>query len=338
VESRAKRSGSLVGIEPAGVLVPPICACCGAEAARSDVAKLGAGSKEIIIGYCDDCRKHQGAERARRLAGGLASGLMGLSLVLALPLVSPPLPALAFVGLVFVGALVPVLVVALWRRKLRPGHAAYGPAVRFVASGEVLCADDRFAAELARENGTTRRLSPWRESRWSPAMLAGPLLAPLFGLGLQNAAAPLVRVINLTGDELVVEVDGVRRARLAPTSVESPTAGAELRIAAGEHELIARTLDGSVLERAHAFVQSGRTHLFAPASAGHCLWLETAVYGRSGDGPAEREPLDGPPNFWALPDDLGGWFSAPPTAAVAETRWTGGTVTVLRHAPCELVR
>jgi hypothetical protein len=318
--------------------MPPICACCGAEAARSDVARLGAGSKEIIVGYCDDCRKHQGAERARRLAGGLASGLVGLSLVLALPLVSPPLPALAFGALVAVGALLPVLVVAVWPRKLRPGHAAYGPAVRFVAGGDVLCADDRFAAELARANGTTRRLSPWRESRWSPAMLSGALIAPLFGFALQSAAAPLVRVINLTGDELVVEVDGVRRASLAPTSVESPTAGAELRVAAGEHEIVARTLDGSVLERAHAVVESSRAHLFAPGSAGHCFWLETAAYGRSSDGAAERELLDGPPHFWALPDDLGGWFSAPPTAAVAETRWTGGTVTVLRHAPCELVR
>jgi hypothetical protein len=327
-----------VSIEPTGVLVPPICACCGSEAARSDVARLGTTAKEIIVGYCDECRKHQGTERARRLGGGLASALLGLSLALLLPLVSPPLSAVAFVTLVFAGASLPVIVVVFWPRRRRPGHAASGPAVRFVASGEVLCADDRFAAELARENGTTRRLSPWHESRWSFAMLLGPLIAPPLGLAVQITASPLVRVINLTGDEFVVEVDGVRRASLAPTSVESPSAGVELRIAAGEHELVARALDGSVLERARASVQSGRAHLFAPASAGHCFFLETAAYGRSSEGPPERETLDGPPHFWSLPDDLGGWFSAPPAAAVAETRWTGGTVTVLRHAPCELVR
>ena len=326
-----------MSIEPSGVLVPPACACCGAEAARSDVARL-AGTKELIVGYCDECRRHQGAERARRLAGGLASGLVGLALALALPLASPPLPALALAGLVLAGSLLPVLVVAAWPRRARTGHTADGPAVRFVDNGELLCADERWGAELARLNGVTRKLSPWRESRWSFAMLSAPLLAPPLSFAVLNAASPIVRVVNLTGDQLVVEVDGVRRASIPPTSVESPSAGAELRIAAGEHSLVARALDGSELERTDAVVASGQLHLFAPASTGHCFFLETIGYGRSGERRAERAPLDGPPHFWSLPDDLGGWFAAPPEAAIAETRLTGGTVVVLRHAPCELVR
>ncbi len=320
------------------MLVPSACACCGSEAARTDLARLGSGAKEIIVGYCDDCRRHQGTARARRLSGALASGLVGLAFVLVLPLAPRPLPALALAGVAFLAALVPVAVVVLWPSRPRAGHAAEGPAVRFVASGELLCADERWGAELARSNGGSRRLAPWREARFSFALLAPSLAAPPLALFALNAASPIVRVVNLTGDDLVVEVDGVRRATLAPTSVESPSAGAELRISVGDHELVARALDGHELERAHAVVETGRDHLFAPASEGHCFFVESAGYGRSGERVAEREPLEGPPHFWSLPTDLGGWFSAPPESALTETRMTGGTVKVLRHAPCEAVR
>jgi hypothetical protein len=282
--------------------------------------------------------KHQGTARARRLSGTLASALVALAFVLLLPLASPPFAPLALAALAGGGALVPAVVVALFPRRRRSGHAADGPAVRFVSKNDVLCADDRFGTELARLNDASRRLAPWREARWSLALLAGPALAPGLAIVVSNALSPLVRIVNLAGDELVVEVDGHRRVTLPPVSVESPTSGAELRISVGEHELVARSVDGRVLERARVSVESGRAHLFAPASDGSCFWLESVSYGRSGERRAEREPLEGPPHFWSLPNDLGGWFAAPPEAAVAETRWTGGTVTVLRHAPCELVR
>jgi hypothetical protein len=210
--------------------------------------------------------------------------------------------------------------------------------VRFVSNRALLCAEERWAAELARLNGATRRLSPWRERRFSIALLAGPLLAPLLALVVANATSPIVRVVNVTGDQLVVGVDGIERANLAPTSVESPSAGTELRVSIGEHELVARTLDGRVLERARVRVESGRVHLFAPAREGTCFWIESTGYGRTGERRSEREPLEGPANFWVLPDDLGGFFVAPPESALAEARWTGGTVRVLRQAPCEIVR
>ena len=290
------------------------------------------------MGYCDDCRRHQDGARVRRLSGALASALVGLSCVVILPLTWPPLPALGLALFAFVAALAPVVVVVWWPRRVRPGHAADGPAVRFVERGALLCADERWGAELARLNGATRRLASWRESRFSFAMLAGPLVAPPLALVALNAASPIVRVVNVTGDQLVVEVDGVRRANLAPTSVESPTAGAELRIPMGEHELVARSLDGKVLERTRAVVESGRAHLFAPASEGHCFFLESIRYGRAAPRSTERRLLEGPPYFWSLPTDLGGWFSAAPEVTTAETRWTGGTITVLRQAPCEVVR
>lgn len=347
MQARARRSGSIVTLEPSGALLPSACACCGGEAARSDVARLSSGGHELIVGYCDECRKHQGSERARRLSAVLASSLLGLACALLLPLASPPRSLVALGALTFVAALLPVVVVLFWRRRSRPGHAADGAAVRFVGAREVLCADERWALELARLNGTTRTLAPWRESRFSRVMLAPPLLSPLLALLLANALAPVVRVVNLSGDEIVVEVDGVRRANVLPTSIESPAAGKELRVAAGEHDLSARSLDGRMLETAHVVIDSGRAHLFAPASEGHCFWLETTAYGRTGkpepprDGAKElpvREPLEGPPHFWSLPTDLGGWFSAPPEAATTEARWTGGAITVLRYGPCEILR
>lgn len=317
--------------------MPPSCACCGAEAARSDLARRSA-TQEIIVGYCDDCKKHQGSARAKSLSGGLASGLVGLALALALPLAPSPLRAVALALVTLTGALVPLLVVAFVPRRPRAGHAADGPAVRFVSERELLCADERWGTELARLNGVTRKLAPWREARFSLAMFVAPVLAPALAVAVLHATSPILRVVNLAGDEFVVEIDGTRRASLRPTSVESATSGAELRVPAGDHELVARALDGSVLERARVVVESGRAHLFAPASVGQCFWLETVGYGRSGERESERQALEGPPHFWSLPDDIGGWFSAPPEAELAGTRSTGGTVTVLRHAPCAAVR
>jgi hypothetical protein len=85
-------------------------------------------------------------------------------------------------------------------------------------------------------------------------------------------------------------------------------------------------------------VVAGRPHLFAPASLGFCFWLETRSYGRGereADERVTRESLDGPPSFWTLPANLGGFFLPAPAVGGGESRLTGGTVTVLRQGPCE---
>jgi hypothetical protein len=137
---------------------------------------------------------------------------------------------------------------------------------------------------------------------------------------------------------LTVDVDGRRVARVEPTSLESPSAGTELRVPSGPHELTARAPDGRVLEQALVTVVAGRPHLFAPASLGFCFWLETRSYGRGereADERVTRESLDGPPSFWTLPANLGGFFLPAPAVGGGESRLTGGTVTVLRQGPCE---
>lgn len=290
---------------------------------------------ELIVGYCEDCSGHVGAERARKLAGAIGSMLLGLGLAFALPLSPKPLPPVVLAALTLLGALVPIGVVALWPRRPGRGHAAEGPAVRAVSEDQLLAANDRWAAELARTNDLRREHATFRESRISLGMLPGPVLAPLLAVLAFGTTSPVVRVLNLSEERVRIEVDGTHVADVDPTSVESPAAGVELRISVGRHELVARGPTGDVVERAPVTIQSGRAHLFAPGSRGYCFWLETSGYGRSHAPAVTREPLAGASHFWSLPENLGGWFLPAPAAALAEARLTGGVVTVLRQAPCE---
>jgi hypothetical protein len=330
----ARRTSALVRVAGAGLILPPNCACCGEPASGSEVVRSPAGT-ELFVGYCEGCLAHVGGERTRRLAAVTASFLFGFSLALALPLASEPLPAALVFGLTAGGALAPLVWLAFWPRFPERGHVAVGPAVRFVAEGELLCANDRWALDLARENDAVRESATFRERRLGLGLFPAVVLAPVLALLVRHAVSPIVRVVNLSTDTLTVEVDGRTLAKVEPTSLESPTAGVELRLATGRHELVARGPKGAVIEQASVSVVAGRPHLFAPASDGHCFWLETRGYGRDERGETEREPLSGSSHFWALPADLGGWFHPVPDQAVADERLTGGRVTVLRQGPCD---
>jgi hypothetical protein len=330
---RAKRSGALVTLEASGALLPAGCACCGAPPARSAVAR-GPGGAELIVPYCEECNAHLGREATLRLAGAAASGLVGGGLAFALPLAARPLPLVVLALVVFAAALVPLLVVAVWPRAPSLGHSALGPAVRFVDRQTLACANARFATELARANGTTHRRARFRERRLGSALFLLPVLAAAAAVTTLLAGSPVVRIVNLSIERLLIEVDGRTIAEVDPTSVEAPSAGVEVRVSAGQHDFVARTAEGRVVERATVTVEGRHAHLFAPGSDGYCFWLETAEYGRERSGAVTREELAGLPRFWALPADLGGWFRPVPEQALAEARLTGGVVTVLRQAPC----
>jgi hypothetical protein len=329
---RARRKAALVTLGATGVLVPAGCACCGEPAARSAVAR-GPGGAELIVGYCDACVGHLGRESVRKLAATVASALVGLGLALALPLARYPLPLPALSLLVFFAALAPLLVVLAWPRRPEPGHGAEGPAVRFVGEQRVLCANDRFATELARANAAKIEHVEFRELRLARRVFALPLLAVLVAVATLLLCSPLVRIVNLGPERIAVTVDGRRVATVDPTSVEAPAAGAEVRVTAGVHELTAASAE-RVVARELVTVESGHMHLFAPGSDGYCFWLETAEYGRGRPPGVTRTPLEGSSRFWVLPAELGGFFRPVPEQAQAEARLTGGVVTVLRQAPC----
>ncbi|HWP08492.1 MAG TPA: hypothetical protein VNN72_22270 [Polyangiaceae bacterium] len=333
VSSRARRSGALVALATEGALVPASCACCGEPAARGTLTRGRVGSG-LIVGYCDDCSAHVGRDVTRRLSGVVASSLLGGGLALSLPFADRPPSIVALSLYVLVAAIVPVVVVVLWPRRPAPGHSADGPAARFVADGMLLCANDRYAAELARANGAKHELATFRERRFAAWLLVPAPLCAAAGVATLVITSPLVRVVNLGTERVTIDVDGRRIVAVDPTSVENASAGAEVRITAGEHELVARTAAGRELERTHVRVEGGHPHLFAPGSEGYCFWLESAEYGRGRANEPLREPLEGTQHFWVLPPDLGGFFRPVPEQARAETRLTGGTVTVLRQAPC----
>src|SRR5689334_10736740 len=120
--------------------MPPGCACCGEPAARGSLTRGRAGSG-LIVGYCDECAAHVGRDDTRKLAGIVASGLLGGGLALALPFSDRP-PSLVGLALaVLTGSLIPLLVVVLWPRRAAPGHTADGPALRFLPDGAILCAN-----------------------------------------------------------------------------------------------------------------------------------------------------------------------------------------------------
>lgn len=316
-----------------GALVPASCACCGEPATRGSLTRARAGSG-LIVGYCDDCTAHVGREATRALAGVVASSLLGGGLALSLPFADRPPSITTLSLLVLVAALVPVLIVVLWPRRPAPGHSADGPAARFLSDGVLLCANDRYAAEIARANAVKHELATFRERRFAAWLLVPAPLCMAAGVATLVISSPLVRVVNLGTERVTIDVDGRRIAAVDPTSVENASAGAEVRITAGEHELVARTATGREVERAHVRVEGGRPHLFAPGSEGYCFWLESAEYGRGRTSAPLREPLEGTSHFWVLPAELGGFFRPVPEQARAETRLTGGTVTMLRQAPC----
>jgi hypothetical protein len=172
-----------------------------------------------------------------------------------------------------------------------------------------------------------------RRPRWLASAAALAFAAALAAMMLHRFHHPLLRTLNLGEETLELFVDGERLGRVEPSSAESARAGLEARIPAGRRVLEARDLDGSLVARASVRVLSGRHHLYAPASPQICFWLEAQAYGRE-SGEVQTTRLDGEERFWALPDEVRGWFSPNPPPD-ADARASGGTSVVLRQAPCE---
>lgn len=139
-------------------------------------------------------------------------------------------------------------------------------------------------------------------------------------------------MLNLGDLPIELRVDSRVVARVEPSSGESPFAGAEVNVPAGRRTFEARDAEGGAVDQSEVEVLAGAHHLYAPASPETCFWLETRGYGRAARKPA-YEPLQGSERFWAIPDDVHGWFS-PATEANPDVRVTGGDARVLRQAPC----
>jgi hypothetical protein len=144
---------------------------------------------------------------------------------------------------------------------------------------------------------------------------------------------PSVRVLELGPFATELFVDGNDVGRVEPSSGESPLAGLELRLPAGERTLQSLDAEGRPIARARVSLSAGKRHLYAPGSTDICFWLETTSYGREQKRP-DRVLLSGEDRFWVLPEEVNGWFMPSPPAPEG-ARATGGSTTVLRQARCE---
>jgi len=158
------------------------------------------------------------------------------------------------------------------------------------------------------------------------ALLSGLVLAPLFAMYRGQ-----VRVLNHGEEPFALVVDGKRVARVDPSSGESALAGVEVTLPAGERELrVVAESDGRELFSGREVVEGGRSHLFAPLSAGYCFTIERRGYGDA-KNEVERHELSGPDPFWVVPDGIS-WFAPSPEPGPFQT--SGGTLSCLRQKRC----
>ncbi len=304
--------------------------------------------QHLLIGYCDECAAHLARHATRRYAALFGGALLAACLAAGLPVALPHWPAWVDAAFSALGALlVPLLAGALER--VPRGHAAAGPSVFFHEPGELWSRRREWAERFAEGLGLDRGPEPVAaRRRLSIASLPLALGAALLAFALHRFHHPPLRVLNLGQGTLVLTVDGRFAGRVEPTSGESSRAGLELRVPSGRRRLEARDTGGNLLAAASVRLLSGKHHLYAPASAETCFWLESRSYGkeqiqkqperperpeRPKQGSETIVPLQGEDRFWVLPDNLRGWFSPNPRDS-SGANLTGGTSVALRQAPC----
>ena len=323
---------SSIALPPGAALLPPECACCG-EPATHQVALERAGSASLFVGYCDACAEHQAAASARSLALALASALLGLASAAGLPLLFPRLGLAGLSCLTLVLSVLPLALLLVPRAVAEPPHTARGPVLSARAE-QLLSSNAAYAERLAALNGAVPQATTHRERFGSPWLSAGPVIALGAACLAYFVYHPLLRVLNLGTSRILLVLDGAPFASVDPTSNESPSAGALVRVPAGHHLITVNRADGTRVAELSADFQSGAVHLYAPASEGTCFWLETTGYGLEQRVAPSYEPLVSNDLFWVLPGGIDNWFAPNPRPTPGGSQSSGGLLTALRQAPC----
>lgn len=310
------------------VVMPAGCAACGADTIR--VTQLTrAGHETLLVPHCEGCLERGARNETTALSAGLLACLAAIGGSLAFPLAWP----LAGLGLHLASATALALVPALaGAALLAAGGRIATRSVRWMRRGELACRSGEFARELGRQSGmvvTRRRAFDVSLHPLSALALSLAVVLSCFSHYLHH---PRLLVVNLSGERLWLNVDGREMAAIEPTLGESPGAGLALRVPRGAHHLTASNGGGQVVSDAVVRFQSWREHVYAPASEGHCFWLESTGYGR------ERQrrvvPLASESRFWQLEPSIDIWFAAAPEPAESDTRSSGGVLTAIRYASC----
>lgn len=334
----------------AAIAWPAECATCGAplrlddELKREDIAQrrdialreddvLHRSSSRASVAsdaahphYCSTCRDTHARQAAHARALAAVAVLAGIATALAFPLIEPRASLAGHLLATAALALLPLAGLGSAR-----SLAAWGSVARVHGLGPFGTCVERRALVGHLHAGRWRVL-------WLPpiAYRIGWVLIPALALGLAALAHdwhhPRLWVINLTRERLWLAVDGVLAAALDPAGNDPARAALELRLPRGERELEAFDERHQRVASVRAVLQGGREHLYAPASAAFCFWLESTGYGR--DATRSIRPLASGARFFALDIDIDSWFEASPAPPAFDRRSSGGSLTALRQSPC----
>lgn len=316
---------------------PAECATCGAGLQKGGLqngglhvpdssSRASEASDAAHPVYCSTCRDTHARQAARALAFGAIAVLTGIVTALALPLLEPQASLAGHVLAAAALALLPLAGLG----SARP-IGAWGSAPRVHGLGPLgTCVERRVLIGHL-------RAGRWRVL-WLPPIayrigwLLVPLLAVVLSVLTHDWHHPRLWIINLTRDRLWLAVDGVLTAALDPAGNDPARAALELRLPRGARALEAFDERHQRVASVRAVLEGGREHLYAPASAAFCFWLESTGYGR--DATRSIRPLSSDARFFALDTDVDSWFVASPEPPAFDRRSSGGTLTALRQSLC----
>jgi len=311
------------------LVLPLGCASCGSATSRARLLE-GPAQRELFVPYCGECLERMARGETVSVSVALASSLLSVGLAFAFPALWPGASLAAQVGITLAVAVFPH-VLARVLSSAAPGAARL--SVRWTHADELTCARRAFAAELAEQNHLALVRRPELALDSPRISWLAPLLGFLLALASYYWHHPTLRVLNLSGARLWLSIDGAEPIAIEASSKESPVAGLALRAPSGERRLVVTDVSGAIVADVRALLDPRHEHLFAPASSEHCFWLESTGYGK------ERHrrvlPLASESRFWKLEAAVDTWFVASPEPSATDARSTGGTLTALRHAPCE---
>lgn len=310
----------------AAIAWPPECATCGAALGRDASTRASGASDAAHPAYCSTCRDTHARQAARARALGALALLTGIATALGFPLIEPRAPLAVHLLMAALLALLPLAGLGSARTL-----AAWGSAPRVHGLGPLGTCVERRALIGHLRAGRWRAL-------WLPPIVyrIGWSLIPALAVGLAALAYdwhhPRLWVINLTRERLWMTVDGVLTAALDPAGNDPAGAALELRVPRGERQLEAFDERHQRVASVRAQIEAGRDHVYAPASAAFCFWLEATGYGR--DATRSVRPLSSAARFFTLDVDIDSWFVASPEPPAFDRRSSGGTLTALRQSPC----
>lgn len=341
--SNAANAGGGARFEPpadAVLQLPNRCANCG-EAAGASVRltpPFGVAGRALLVPYCGRCARSAEQSKTRAAIALAASFLMGSVLLLGLPLLRGRFTVFTYGAVVTLGSTLPLIEAWLSTRRKRPevGQTSAEAAVWWDKRG-LVGSNVAWFEELAQLNAGRAQLSSSarRPAPWQVGLL--PVTFAAVSPSVFQWLFPTLVVLNLSPADFDLVVDGVTRAAVGVTSLESSSAGTRLALGAGKHVLEARpTGDGvdapHLTYRVEVALDAGDEYLFAPGSDGYCFWLERTVYGAA-DGKSRVQALGGKDGFFRLPSAVDTWFGANPSPN-ADRVSTGGEMIAIRQGRC----